>query len=79
MSRVTTSKGIIIDTDALSAPSLTDHAKAMGLPTITAALASHPGGYEEYVLIENQQAIYANQVGEAIWAHIDILAMTRLT
>ncbi len=77
MPRVTTSTGVIIDSDALAAPTLTEYAAARGLSTIAAAVATHPSEVAEYVLIENQQVIYANQCGDAVWAHIDILAMTR--
>jgi len=73
MTKVTTSTGIELDSDDMLAPSLTKYAKQKGLEGIRAFVATHPDNAQEYVLVKDQNVIYANSSAEAVACHLDML------
>ena len=72
--RVKTSTGIVLDTDELAAPSITDYAHQRGLTDIIACVATEPSGAQSYVLLRGQTPVYESKSLEACGAYIDVLA-----
>lgn len=76
--KVTTSTGVVLDTEGLWSEGLTKWAKDKGLNNIIAATATHPDRSVEYVLIKDgSEIIFAHKGYEDCACHIDILAITK--
>lgn len=69
--KVTTSTGVVLDTDHTGAKGITNYASSLGLKNLVCCLATFPKGSEEYVLLENNEPIYSSTKMEDVGSHID--------
>ena len=71
--KVTTDRGVILDTDHTGAKGITNYAVSLGFRNLMCCLATFPNGSEEYVLLENNEPIYSSTRMEDVGTHIDKL------
>jgi hypothetical protein len=69
--KVTTSTGVVLDTEGGWAKLATDYAHKKGLTGIIITMATHKDGSQEYLMLENNKPIYGSQKFEDICFHID--------
>lgn len=74
--KVTTSTGVIIDTEECLSKELTQHALRKGFTNWVVAVATFPNGGKTYVIIEDGEVIKENQSLESIACFIDIWAFS---
>lgn len=77
MPKVTTSTGIILDTDQDLAKLCMAFAKNRGLENVVVCHSLDTDGREEYVILQNNEAFYAHSSVEVIYAKIDIMALKK--
>jgi hypothetical protein len=70
---VTTSTSVVLEETSMTR-NVDAYAERSGL-ALRCYLATHPDGAQEYVLVENGEAVYANTNIEFIGARIDALAL----
>lgn len=70
-----TSTGVRLDETDMT-KSMDQWAKRAGV-NVKAVLATHPDERQEYVLIQNQEPVFASQSAEGIAAHIDIMSLAQ--
>ena len=71
--KVTTDKGITLDTDHAGAKGITNYAVSLGFKNLVCCLATFPNNSEEYVLLENNEPIYSSTRMEDVGSLIDRL------
>lgn len=71
--KVTTSTGVVLDTDHTGAKGVTNYAISLGLKNLVCCFATFPKGQEEYVLFEDNEPIYSSTKMEDMGSHIDRL------
>ncbi len=71
--KVTTDKGVILDTDHLGAKGITKYALSLDLKNLVCCVARFPDGKKEYVLLENNEPLYSSTIMEDVGTHIDKL------
>ena len=71
--KVTTSTGVILDTDHIGARGITNYAISLDLKDLVCCLAEFPDGTKEYILLQDNEPIYSSTRMEDIGTHIDKL------
>jgi hypothetical protein len=74
---LTLPNGIVLDPHGAGVSLLTDHAARLNLATVRVYVARHPGGYQEYMIVDGARAEYGTPSLEAAAAHLDIMALQR--
>lgn len=69
--KVTTDKGVILDTDHVGAKGITNYAISLGFKNLVCCHATFPNNSEEYVLLENNEPIYSSTRMEDVGSLID--------
>lgn len=75
--KVTTNRGVVLDTDHIGAKNITNYAVSLDFKNLVCCLAKFPEGTEEYVLLENNEPIYSSTRMEDVGSHIDKLFIER--
>lgn len=77
MDKITLPNGIVLNLDGRWAKSVQDYASDLGLEGIRIFLATHPSGWQEYVIVEGESVVYADTNFESVCAHLDIMEVTK--
>ena len=68
--KVTTDRGVVLDTDHIGAKNITNYAVSLDFKNLVCCLATFPNGTKEYVLLENNEPIYSSTRMEDVGTHI---------
>ena len=63
--------GVVLDDGDSMCANLRNRIENHGLKNLRVFLATQPNGYQEWLLVEGQEPVFACQSSEAMWAHID--------
>lgn len=75
--KFTLPNNIELDDGALLAPGLQSYARGKGFDDARAFVATHPDGYQTYLLVVGTEPEFESQLYEAVAVHIDMMAADR--
>jgi hypothetical protein len=77
--KITLPNGIVLDDGGTMCDTLRSRINYHGLENLRVFLATEPSGRQEWLLVEGESPVYANQSSEAMWCHIDILGRAAIS